>query len=188
MLDDIRDFLVANPDEVVVIVNQDYVTPADFVGAVRDADLEDHVYRAPVGEGGLTLREMIDRDQRLRPARREPRRRRALVPARVRGDPAGDAVLVRRGRGDHRVRRELPASCRPNRGPASAPLFLLNHWITTDPLPRPSTAALVNAFEPLLARARECERARGQLPNLVAVDFYRRGDVFRVVDRLNEVG
>ena len=43
----------------------------------------------------------------------------------------------------------------------------------------------MNAFEPLLARARECERIRGHLPNLLAVNFYRTGDVFRVVDALN---
>ena len=29
---------------------------------------------------------------------------------------------------------------------------------------------------------------RGLLPNLVAVDFYERGDLFAVVDVLNEVG
>ena len=34
----------------------------------------------------------------------------------------------------------LAASCQPNRGPAGAPLFLVNHWITTDPLPLPSNA------------------------------------------------
>ena len=28
---------------------------------------------------------------------------------------------------------------------------------------------------------------RGQLPNLVAVDFYERGDVFAVVDALNGI-
>jgi hypothetical protein len=45
----------------------------------------------------------------------------------------------------------------------------------------------VNAYEPLLARMRECRRQRKQLPNLVAVNFYRRGDLFRVVDALNGV-
>jgi hypothetical protein len=45
----------------------------------------------------------------------------------------------------------------------------------------------VNAYEPLLARARACERLRGRPVNLVAVDFYRRGDLLRVVDALNGV-
>ena len=46
----------------------------------------------------------------------------------------------------------------------------------------------MNAYDPLLKRARECQRIRHHLPNLVAVDFYRRGDLFRVVDTLNGVG
>jgi hypothetical protein len=77
------------------------------------------------------------------------------------------------------------ASCRPNRGPASAPLFLVNHWVTTPPLPLPSNAAKINAYGPLLHRLRECQRLRRHLPNLVAVNFYRRGDLFRAVDALN---
>jgi|SRR5215207_4108205 len=79
----------------------------------------------------------------------------------------------------------LPASCRPNRGGAGAPLFLVNHWINTDPVPRPSNAAVVNAYDALLRRARACERSRGRRVGLLAVDFYKRGDLFRVVDTLN---
>jgi hypothetical protein len=46
----------------------------------------------------------------------------------------------------------------------------------------------VNAYEPLLARARECERIRGHVPNLLAVNFYREGDLLTVVDTLNGTG
>jgi hypothetical protein len=81
----------------------------------------------------------------------------------------------------------LAATCRANRGPADAPLLLVNHWVNTDPAPRPSNAAAVNAFDPLLRRARACERARGRRVNLLAVDFYTRGELFRVVDALNGV-
>jgi hypothetical protein len=81
----------------------------------------------------------------------------------------------------------LPASCRPNRGPNSAPLFLVNHWISTDPVPKPTDASKVNAYRPLLARVRECDKIRHHIANLVAVNFYRRGAVFRVVDTLNGV-
>ena len=79
------------------------------------------------------------------------------------------------------------ASCGPNRGPSSAPLFLVNHWVSTDPAPRPSDATRVNAYAPLLARARVCESLRHRVPNLLAVNFYKEGDVFRVVDTLNGV-
>jgi hypothetical protein len=74
-----------------------------------------------------------------------------------------------------------------NRGPRDAPLFLVNHWINTDPLPQPGNAAVVNAYEPLLRRARACQRLRGRRVNLLAVDFYERGDLFEVVDALNGV-
>ena len=82
----------------------------------------------------------------------------------------------------------LEAGCRPNRGPARAPLFLINHWVTTAPVQRPSDAAKVNAYGPLLSRARTCQRVRAHLPSLVAVNFYKEGDVFGVVDTLNRVG
>jgi hypothetical protein len=80
---------------------------------------------------------------------------------------------------------DLDATCKATRGPVGAPLFLLNHWITTDPVPLPSHASKVNAYDPLLERARDCQRLRNHLPNLVAVNFYLRGELFRVVDTLN---
>ena len=81
----------------------------------------------------------------------------------------------------------LDRTCEPNRGPATAPLFLVNHWVTTDPLPRPSDADAVNAYRPLMARLRACERIRDHIPNLVAVNFPRHGDLYRAVDTLNGI-
>ena len=66
-------------------------------------------------------------------------------------------------------------------------MFLVNHWIETTPTPRPSNAAVVNAYDFLLARARRCQRERRRLPNVIAVDFYATGDLFRVVRTLNEI-
>jgi hypothetical protein len=68
-----------------------------------------------------------------------------------------------------------------------APLFLINHWVTTAPVQRPSDAARVNAYDALLGRAEACMRIRDHLPTLLAVNFYKEGDVFRVADRLNRV-
>ena len=52
---------------------------------------------------------------------------------------------------------------------------------------RPSDAAKVNAYGPLLRRARTCARLRHHEPTLLAVNFYKRGDVFGVADELNGV-
>jgi hypothetical protein len=35
--------------------------------------------------------------------------------------------------------------------------------------------------------ARECRRERGMMPNLIAIDFYRTGDLLDVVDAMNGI-
>ena len=46
----------------------------------------------------------------------------------------------------------------------------------------------VNAYEFLLERARRCARQRNRFPNMLNVDFYLQGDLFRVVETLNREG
>ena len=182
-LEDIHEFLATHPAEVVVVVNQDYVTPADFVEAVDDAGLTRYVFKGLAREPWPTLREMIERNQRL-----------VLLAENQAGaapwyQPAYER-LTQETPYDFGTAAELtatPTTCPPNRGPAGAPLFLINHWVTTDPAPRPSDASKVNAYGPLLRRANVCRRIRDHLPNLLAVNFYKRGDLFRVVDELNGV-
>jgi hypothetical protein len=186
VLEDLRTFLVANPGAVVVVINQDYVTPADFVGAVEDAGLDELAYRGSVSGEWPTLRELIDSGQRV---------------VFLAENHAGAAPWYRLAY--DRITEETPyafkkvaqltgadglaKTCEPNRGPEGAPLFLLNHWVTTDPVPLPSDAAKLNAKDVLLARARACRRIRKHFMNLVAVNFYREGNLFGVVDTLNGV-
>jgi hypothetical protein len=185
-MQDMRTFLVANPGAVVVVINQDYVTPEDFVGAVRDADLEELVYTVPASGAWPTMREMVDSGRRL-----------VLLAENHAGAApwyqlAYKSITEETPYAFGKVAQltdpaKLDTSCEPNRGPEGAPLFLVNHWITTDPVPLPSNAAKVNAYDPLLARARDCARVRHHVPNMVAVNFYLEGDVFRVVDTLNGI-
>jgi hypothetical protein len=58
----------------------------------------------------------------------------------------------------------------------------------TDKSAEVTNAEKVNAATPLGDRVDECRRQRGMLPNYVAVDFYDRGDLLGVVDRLNGFG
>jgi hypothetical protein len=182
-LKDIHDFLVLHPGQVVVVINQDYVAPSNFVKAVGDAGLDRYAFTPPNGSSWPTLRTMIDEDRRL------------LIVAENHAGGAPWYQLAYR-----RLMQETPfafgrpsqladtaASCTDNRGPADAPLFLVNNWVTTDPTPRPSNARRVNAYTTLLARARACQRMRNHGPTLIAVDFYRRGQLFRVADTLNGV-
>ena len=84
VLDDIHEFLVTHPADVLVIVNQDYVTPDDFVAAIGDAGLDRYAFTPPSDGGWPTLREMIERDQRLVVLAENRAGRGALVPARLR--------------------------------------------------------------------------------------------------------
>lgn len=183
----VRDFLVANPGEVLVVVNEDYVKPEDFVAAIEDAGLDELAYQGPLGSRRPTLGELVRSGQRL------------VVMAE---NEAGAAPWYRDAYGD--VLKETPFSfdrprlltdeakladsCEANRGSEDNPLFLLNHWIDTSPSPRPSNAKKVNTRPALLARADECERLRGDAPNLVAIDFYLTGELVDAVRELNGVG
>ncbi len=183
----IRDFLAANPDEVLTVVIEDYVAPADIAASAERTGLIDQVYTGPVGEPWPTLQEIIDTGGR------------ALMLAE---NQAGGAEypwyhpvyeeLVQETPYSFKHPRELTnpdrltASCEPNRGPADAAVFLVNHWIDTSPAPKPSNAAIVNARDALLDRVHHCERQRDLTANLIAVDFYKEGDVFGAVAELNE--
>ena len=184
-LGQIRDFLASNPSEVLVIVVEDAVTPEDFVAAFRSAGLERYAYEGRVSPPWPTLRSMIQDDRRL------------VVFAEKQGTgapwlrPAFDSIqetpYTFKKTSQLTDTEQLPASCKPNRGEEGASLFQINHWIDTSPAPKPSNATTVNAREPLLRRARTCQKQRGLMPNVLAVDFYARGDVFAVVDELNGV-
>src|SRR4051812_32291061 len=64
-LADVHDFLVTHPAQVVVMINQDYVIPADFVRAAGAAGLAPYVFTPPAGGAWPTLQAMIDDDRRL---------------------------------------------------------------------------------------------------------------------------
>ena len=182
---DLRDFLAADADEVVVVVIEDYVEPSEIAAAAERTGLIDYVYTGPVGPPWPTLQQMIDSGGRV--VMLAENRRDEAVPW---YHPAYDRLLQETPFKFARPSQlldasRLTASCEPNRGPAAASLFLINHWIDTSPAPRPSNAAKVNSREALLRRIRHCQDQRGLLASLISVDFYREGDVFAAVDELN---
>jgi hypothetical protein len=177
VLEQIRDFLVANPGEVLMICIQDEgVTPEDVARCFTESGLVDFVYRGPARAPWPTLREMVESDQRV------------LVTA------ENNSAGVDWYHPAFEVMQETPYEFRdpsefsnlPNRGGTSGSLYLLNHWIETVPAPKPSNAAIVNSRDELLKRIRDFERVRNHVPNFVAVDFYKTGDLIPVVRELNE--
>jgi hypothetical protein len=176
-LRDIRDFLVENPGEVILIVIEDYVPPADIASAFAESGLLELVYKGKAGPPWPTLRQMIQANERV------------LVTAE---NETGDVAWYHKA---YDVTQETPyhfeaadqLSCKANRGGDGKGFFLMNHWIDTTPAPRPSNAAVVNQRDYLLARVRQCEAERGKRPTILAVDFALTGDVVGAAAELNGV-
>jgi hypothetical protein len=177
-LEGIYEFMVMNPGEVIVIMIQDEgVTPQDVAACFEKSGLDRLVYRGAVTPPWPTLREMVETDQRVL----------VLAENNVEGVPWYHLAFDVYQETPYRFLDPSEFSNKPGRGGTSAPLLLMNHWIETTPTPLPSNAEKVNAYDVLLARARACRKQRRMIPNLVAVDFYRSGDLVRVVDALNGV-
>ncbi len=178
-LEQIREFLVMNPGEVIVIIIQDEgVTPQDVASCFERSGLDRLVYRGAVTAPWPTLREMVESDQRVV----------VLGENDTDGVPWYHPAFEVCQETPYRFLAPSEFSNRPGRGGTSGSLLLMNHWIESTPTPLPSNAEIVNAYDFLLKRARACRKERGMIPNLVAVDFYRSGDLMRVVDTLNGFG
>jgi hypothetical protein len=175
----IHEFLVRNPDEVLVLGIEDYAAPQDIAAAFAESGLDGLVYRGPAGPPWPTLREMIDKRERVLVLLESDRKDVPWL------HPAYAGLLQET---HYHFVKPSEMSCAPNRGGTSGSLFLMNNWIDSTPSPKPSNAAIVNAYDALLGRARRCQAERGRRPNLLAVDFYRTGDLFRVARALNGVG
>lgn len=176
----VRSFLEAHPDEVVVLFLEDKVSPEDTADAFKRSGILRYAYEHTEGQPYPTLREMIEADKRLFVMAEED-------------NGGGEFAWYHDG---FALAQETPytfktpdelaakASCDPNRGEPGNALFQLNHWV--EKVPRsPDTGAEVNDLDFLLPRAQTCQRRRGLLPNLIAVDFYNEGDVLGAAQALN---
>ncbi|MFN2136852.1 MAG: hypothetical protein ACK2UK_12910, partial [Candidatus Promineifilaceae bacterium] len=172
----IREWLEAHPREVVFFIIQDEISAEDTGREIEESGLIDFIYTHAQGDPWPTLRELIDSNERL------------IVMAENEGPPPDWYTNA------WDVTEETPYtfitpdqfSCEPNRGGTGKPFFLLNHWIQRGS-PNRVDGAIVNDYDFLLARARQCEQERGKMPNFVAVNWYSQGDLVDVVDTLNGV-
>ena len=129
-LRDVRDFLAAHPREVLLISIEDHIRPRDIARVFEHSGLERYVWRGRLGPRRFpTLREMIDKDERVV----------AMAENSTGGVPwlqdQFDLVQETPYRFGTPAEVAAESSCRPNRGNARNPLFLLNNWVDTSPLP-----------------------------------------------------
>jgi predicted RecB family endonuclease len=175
VLETMRDFLVENPGEVLLIVIEDYVAPEEIAQAFEESGLVRFVYRGKVEPPWPTLREMITADQRVV----------VFAEKNSSGVPWYHQAFEVLQETPYHFETPEELSCEVNRGGTDGSLFQINHWIDTTPTPRPSNAEIVNTRQFLLDRARQCQRERGLLPNVFAVDFAATGDIVGAAAELN---
>jgi hypothetical protein len=175
-LDRVRAFLREHPHDVVTLILEDYAPVDDILRSFRASGLRQQMVRHRPGTRWPTLAWMTKRGTRL------------VVFSQHQGGEAPGVLDAFREMNEtpFTFRSEAELSCAPNRGPAEAPLFLLNHWIET--ADKRAAAQTVNDAAVLGARAARCADERAHLPNFVAVNFAEDGDLLAVVDGLNGVG
>jgi len=171
----LRDFLAANPGEVLVILFQDAISAEQTASAFADAALDEFLYTHPAGGQWPLVGDMVAANTRL------------LVAAEFSGPPpawyhhAWDLF-----QDTHYAFEDIESMhCQPHRGSEDSPLFLMNHWVVGPlGLSLESDAEQANQAEVLWDQVERCRQERGIQPNLVAVDFYGVGDLFEVVAEL----
>jgi len=173
-LDTLRTFLDEHPNEVVMIIIEDYVPPEHLRQAFEEAGLTSMLLPLPAGMPLPTLREMIASGRRI-----------AVTLENGDGGPTMPNAftgLVEETPFHFTTASALsaPDSCRPNRGISPAPIHQLNHWVTP-----PRRVRGVND-QRLRERVTECVAARGRTPTLLAVDFVGNSELFELVDELND--
>lgn len=178
-LTEVRQFLAANPNEVVTLILESYLSEAKTAQAFADAGLTPYLYAHP-GGAWPTLRTMIEDGTRLV----------------VLTDDSGASLpwhhyvwsLAWETHFDFPTLASF--SCTENRGTPPDDLFVLNHFLTGPLGGLPDEAPLVNSYPELFVRAAECwgyeaTNPLRQMPNFVTVDHYHEGDVFEAVAALN---
>jgi len=174
-LEVIRDFLDANPGEVVILFIEPYVKPADIEQVFEEAGLIDELATLERGAPLPTLGELVREDHRVIVF--TERDADGTVPWYLDGFSFIQDTPLGATEPD-----EL--SCDLNRGDRSSPILMLNHWADVFP-PRRAANEDFQTRKAILDRARRCARERGLPVSMIAVDHYDLGDLVDSVEQLN---
>ncbi|HTE73778.1 MAG TPA: hypothetical protein VK640_11345 [Actinomycetes bacterium] len=176
-LQGIDDYLAQNPEQVVVLILQDYLTAAETEKVFEQAGVLDRVWPLSVDEPLPLLRDLVESGRTL------------VVTSENHG---GELPWMP---DFYAIAEETPYdwpsaeafACEPARGGTDKPLFLVNHWISNTSSPI-ANARVANTIDELERRIAQCRTERGRAPTILAVDFVDIGDVVPVVDGLNASG
>ncbi len=175
----IHKFLEKNPNQVIVLFDEDYVAEKDLQKAFKRAGLFDNLATLRQGQPLPTLGDLIRSSHNVLVFAQKP-------PS---GKYAWNMDAFDSGwMSDTPLGATKPSqfSCALSRGRIDAPLLMLNNWADLFP-PRPTPNLPLVKAPFILQRARDCVQLRGHIPNLILTDYYNRGQVVQAVAELNGV-
>lgn len=178
ILNEVKSFLDNNPNEIVSIIFESYVSGTMMETAFSDASLLPYLHTQPPGQAWPTLQEMINDNKRLVVFTDETDNSTALWYH----DVWNFAVET-----EFSIQNKAEFTCDFNRGDSLNSLFILNHFITNPTLGTglPDSALIINEYSFLLNRSLDCYQSKGKIPNFITVDFYDQGDPFEVANLWN---
>jgi len=177
IFNDIKTFLDNNPNEIVTIILECYVTANDIEDEINQSGLFNYLY----AHNAIwpTLQNMIDNNNRL------------VIFTDV--DDASSSQSWYHYVWEYAVETHYSVgnindfTCDFNRGDAVNDLFIFNHFVTDGTLGYGlyNESNDVNANPFFINRALDCQNQTNKFPNFVTVDYYELGDGLAVVDQLN---
>ena len=181
IFNDIKTFLDNNPNEIVTIILECYVTANDIEDEINQSGLSSYLYTHNNSIGWPKLQNMIDNDNRL------------VIFTDV--DDASSSQNWYHYVWDYAVETHYSVgtindfTCDFNRGDPLNDLFIFNHFVTDANLGYGlyNESNDVNANPFFITRAQNCQNQTNKFPNFVTVDYYELGDGLAVVDQLNGV-
>jgi len=179
IFNDIKIFLDNNPNEVITIILECYVTANDIKDEINQAGLSNYLYTH--NTTWPTLQNMIHNDNRL------------VIFSDV--DDASSLQDWYHYVWEYAVETHYSVgnindfTCDFNRGNPLNDLFIFNHFVTDATLGYGlyNESNDVNANPFFINRALNCQTQTNKFPNFVTVDYYELGDGLAVVDQLNGV-
>jgi len=177
---DIKKFMDTKPDAIITIQFENYVDNEEIVKVFDQAELTSYVHTQIQGQDWPTLRQMISNGKRL------------VIFCESK---QGTAVPWIHYIWDYDVETNFSNNSRSdfsfsfNRGDPSNQLFTLNHFIGAVVIGTgiEDSAEAINSYSYLFNRAYQAYILTGKIPNLIAVDFYDKGEPMRVVNELNSM-
>jgi hypothetical protein len=180
-LTEIKDFLDANPTEVVTLLFETYISANMMDNEMAQAGLKPMLHVQVLGQPWPTLQDMIATGKRL-----------VFFSDHNNAQPGQDWYHYM---WDFAVETDFDNNavsdfnCDFNRGDASNDLFIVNHFVTDATLGtgQSNQAAIINQLPYFYDRVHGCQLEKEKFPNFPTVDFYELGQTMAVVDSLNGI-